>query len=628
MQFSKRTVLLASGLIWAVQVFGQQDTAYALPELTIQAEKPVREGTGSWETGASALASSAVATLLYENPVALRSNGPGLLSTLSIRGSGPARTPVYWEGIPLQSPMNGVYDASLLSLWSGDQLEVRFGGQSSVLGNAAMAGSIHVQSDNSRNTRPYWALGVQGGSFDQFGVQVEKRSRFDNSQARSRVLLRQAQNDFPFTNTTLIGNPEQRQSNSFLRILDMQHVQNWFWTGRHRLKLAVWAQDAYRQIPPSMTEAASDRLQTDRTFRGVLQWDETLNDHTQLQLGFRGTQEQLVFQNLGSSEESLANMLRFNADFIRDLGAGWMARLGMQWMHQRARVEGYTNPDEYVAENRPAVYFLLDKNLPKLDLSLSLRQTWQDDKAVPLVGSFAGKWRATSNWSVHWHASKNYNIPTFNDRYWSGLGNPDLLPESGYSLDASVHQSVGNWKSSLGAYALLIDNWILWQPGSNGLFRPQNLRQVWSRGMDVNTQVQFSLAGIDWLARARYQLNRVSNRKNYGSVAVPLDFQLPYTPVHLGSVGLTASSHQFSLGYTQQFTGKRFTQSDHSEMLPAFTSARCTLAYLHTRFKIQLELENVWNEAYQLVAYRPMPGRNWQLGAIFYFFPASNNVLN
>ncbi|HAD14097.1 MAG TPA: hypothetical protein DCF33_16865, partial [Saprospirales bacterium] len=89
-----------------------------LPELTIRHQTLEKVGYAVWKPDSlpQASAYTLAERLLWEHHFDVRTNGPGLLTTFSLRGSGATRTPVFWNGLNLQSPMNGVMDASLMSL--------------------------------------------------------------------------------------------------------------------------------------------------------------------------------------------------------------------------------------------------------------------------------------------------------------------------------------------------------------------------------------------------------------------------------------------------------------------------------------------------------------------------------
>lgn len=80
-------------------------------------------------------------------------------------------------------------------------------------------------------------------------------------------------------------------------------------------------------------------------------------------------------------------------------------------------------------------------------------------------------WALGADWKgFQAHLARTFNLPTLNDRFWRNLGNPDLLPERGYSASARYVYRRGAWRAGGGLFHLLVDDWILWQPGSDGLF--------------------------------------------------------------------------------------------------------------------------------------------------------------
>jgi vitamin B12 transporter len=167
---------------------------------------------------------------------------------------------------------------------------------------------------------------------------------------------------------------------------------------------------------------------------------------------------------------------------------------------------------------------------------------------------------------------------------------------------------------------LLLDNWILWQPGVDGLFRPDNLRQVWSRGFETNTSAQRQSGQWQIRASIRYQFTQATNTKVYGGSAAVLDMQLPYTPKHNASTEIAVQHRRYGLQYIHQWTGKRFTTSDNSLSLPGFdTAVLLASCKLGRRGHFTIRLDNCWNQAYQMVAFRPMPGRNWNAGYLHRF---------
>ena len=59
-----------------------------------------------------------------------KQNGNGMVSSISLRGTGASRTGIYWNGIPINSSLNGQTDFNTLFANGFDNVEVRRGGGS------------------------------------------------------------------------------------------------------------------------------------------------------------------------------------------------------------------------------------------------------------------------------------------------------------------------------------------------------------------------------------------------------------------------------------------------------------------------------------------------------------------
>ena len=90
--------------------------------------------------------------------------------------------------------------------------------------------------------------------------------------------------------------------------------------------------------------------------------------------------------------------------------------------------------------------------------------------------------------------ARNYHQPTLNDLYWQPNGNPELLPEMGFTMEAGMdyQKSFGNQrlKTGLTWYRSLIENWIMWIPSSRMNLEPINIKEVLSTGLEYDLVFQ------------------------------------------------------------------------------------------------------------------------------------------
>ena len=93
---------------------------------------------------------STMAEVLQENtPIFIRNYGSGGLATASFRGSNAYHTPVIWNGINIQNPMNGQIDFSAIPVFLSDELSLQYGGNGGIWGSGAMAGLLVMNSSIS-----------------------------------------------------------------------------------------------------------------------------------------------------------------------------------------------------------------------------------------------------------------------------------------------------------------------------------------------------------------------------------------------------------------------------------------------------------------------------------------------
>ena len=101
----------------------------------------------------------------------LRQNGPifvkeyGALSTAFFRGTPAAYTQLLWNGIPLNSLSTGIVDLGLFPANIFSEIKLNSGGNSTLSGSGAIAGSIQLNNSIDYNPKYKWAIDWIKGSF-------------------------------------------------------------------------------------------------------------------------------------------------------------------------------------------------------------------------------------------------------------------------------------------------------------------------------------------------------------------------------------------------------------------------------------------------------------------------------
>ena len=72
-----------------------------------------------------------------------KQNGYGMVSSISLRGTTASQTGVFWNGIAINSALNGQTEFNTIQGNSFNAIEIRRGGGSVLLGNGALGGAVN-----------------------------------------------------------------------------------------------------------------------------------------------------------------------------------------------------------------------------------------------------------------------------------------------------------------------------------------------------------------------------------------------------------------------------------------------------------------------------------------------------
>lgn len=218
-----------------------------------------------------------------------------------------------------------------------------------------------------------------------------------------------------------------------------------------------------------------------------------------------------------------------------------------------------------------------------------------------------------------------FRMPTLNDLYYTFVGNADLDPEytNQYNVGFTYTKDFADtWFKHLeiqaDVYYNEVENKIVATPTSN-FFRWTmiNLGKVEIRGIDVAVQTGWQLGNEVFLnGRLNYTYQKAQDFTDpedefYGG-------QIPYIPWHSGSATLNASFRRWEANYSFIYTGERYASSANipvNYQLPWYTS---DFSVSHNQplkrgdLKVTLEVNNLLNQQYEVVACYPMPGINFK----------------
>lgn len=548
-------------------------------------------------------------TLGFIDQAYTRTSYPGGLSTLSLRGATSQQTLVLWNGLPLNSPMNGTLDLNLLYSPGEDQLRVITGPSAAALGSGAVTGALELTSAAPTAMGFSGKAMIQGGSFGHLragGQFAWKSKQLWGTLGLARI---QANNNYPvppsiFQGSAVQTNADVRQS---IWTLSLGSAQR----GRWNWNLHVWNGMADRGIPPTRYERSAVARQTDVNLRisGQASY-ATSRSKTTLRMG--GFQETNLYsdasRNIDSKNE--AAMALGEIEHEQEIAHSLFVLAGYQWLFQSGNGEGY----DLQTRTTHALLARLTWKPGPWRLAAGVRPTFvQEWGGIPWVWDGSAGWESGA-WKTHLAVGQVFRLPTLNDLYWNPGGQPLLQPETGlmaewntsYLIHAQGKQPF-QLRPSLGFFTRQLQQSIIWLPGDNpAIWEPHNLGQTQAWGGDA------------WL-RASTNFGRLTSKLDLGYVYTQSrdinNQPLPYLPQHkvsgrwhVGYAGWwTEAATQVAMGFSDQWL-----DLGELQILAGYNWKLTSMEWL---FHGQLTLQNALYGAHPTsFSGIYLPGQQWLLG--------------
>lgn len=229
---------------------------------------------------------------------------------------------------------------------------------------------------------------------------------------------------------------------------------------------------------------------------------------------------------------------------------------------------------------------------------------------------------------------QSYRYPTFNDLYYTDLGNASLRPELArqHSLELAYRIS-HKWlmaNASLSYYYNRVTDKIIAYPkGQQFRWTMLNLGTVKINGVDAKADFSFFLP-LRWVLRTRlnYTYQKAIDVTNTSDTYY--GHQIPYIPWHSGSavLGLEWTSRRgdhYGLNYSFIYVGERYGQQEntiYNYVQPWYThdlslygewgiTVNRTPYAIHPLWlKANIEVNNMLGQDYEVIQNYPMPKQN------------------
>jgi iron complex outermembrane receptor protein len=537
-----------------------------------------------------------------------------------MRGMGAQHTAILWNGINLQSCMNSILDLNLLPMFFLDKASIETGANAASCGNGAIAGAIILNNETKEKTKVYGEIGI--GSFGQLNSGLGAGVKLNRLFLNTRILSRQAQNDFEYYNLFKAEKPKERMQNNHFNQLGFMQEASLTIKNKHTLYFNYWYLETKRQLPSALgVSLLAKEHQDDYNTLFLIKHEYKINPKSNLINKIAYTSENINYFNLFyPNAYNAAKSIITESEFKTQLNRSFELTASINNTYQKAWTDGYRpgidrNMTSFFAK---LTWFVKS---PKLKISLADRQLVHNSKLAPATPDLGIEFQVSKSLKLKSNAAYSFRLPSFNDLYWQGGGNLNLLPEKGKKLELSFEYKLKSFKAGLTGFFHHVDNWILWVPaGGASSWKASNAKEIESKGFEFAAEYKFSISPNSFLKLyGRYQFVVSVNTDVYGADKSLVGKQLFYTPKQTGIANVQYLFGKNRISLSSTLTGSRYSTSDNQidGLLPAYALYSFSLArdIYYKSFKSTLEftISNLLNTTYYVFENRPMPLRNYQL---------------
>ncbi|MDD4921008.1 MAG: TonB-dependent receptor [Bacteroidales bacterium] len=585
--------------------------------------------------------------------------GLGGMKTLSVRSMGAHHTAVAYDGITITDCQTGQIDIGRYSLENVEMLSLNIGDGNTIFQPARMFASSGLL--NIRNRKPVFEdgtsfqgkVGFKTGSFGLLNpaILLEKRISplFDLSVSAEALT---SDGDYPYklfyADAEDAYTTEVRNNNGVKTYKVESTLFGHFRKGR-QLEIKAYYYQSDRGLPNAVilyNPYSSQHLWDKNAFlqahyeqelspKFVFQVNGKYNWSYQRYLnpdylGSTGEEDNSYHQN----ESYLSSSLLFKAGKNLSLAVSTDGAVNQM----RSDLYGFASPSRYTVLTNVAAKYLNEWLIVTggmLGTVITERRESADvaEDFQKISPAFNVSVQPFSEKDVHIRLfyKESFRMPSFNDLYYSAIGNSRLQPENSRQVNLGMNYSPSFGKKwvdlmlTADIYHNRITDKIMAIPTKNiFIWSMVNLGEVDIQGLDLAVSATKPLgkrsrisAGISHSYQRALDVTDAT-AKEYRN-------QIAYAPRIFGSGRLALETPLVNVAYALLYSGHRYVngqnlaENDLAGYADHSVSVERNVKLRGLSLNLRVEVLNLLNENYEIVRNFPMPGRSYRLGVRFDF---------
>ena len=602
------------------------------------------------------LSSLSVADALrYFSGVQLKDyGGVGGLKTVNVRSMGSHHVGVFYDGVEVGNAQNGVVDLGQFSLDNVEEVSLYNGQKSAIFQPATEfgnAGSVYIRTRRpkfSEGEHRHLRLQTRAASSDMLRLSSLWEERISASLCSSlnaEVLSSSGKYKFRYRRKNADGSVAYdttavRQNGDIWAVRLEGNLHGLFNGGGWALK--GYTYHSQRGIPGAIVSNVWRRgeRQGDHNSFIQLSGQKAISSSFSTRWLAKYAYYNTHYVNRDSTTRHVDNRYRqqevyLSSSNVVELLPGWSASLSYDFRFHtlRADLPLFAYPHRFTNLMSVATAYnhrrfsiqasLLGNSIKDHARTLVSRKSTQT--LTPALFMNVAPWSAVPM-TVRAYVKKSFRMPTFNDLFYTDMGNAALNPESAIQYNIGVNYSTLSQPRSTRVslsmdayYNTVHDKIVAYPKGQQFRWTMLNLGRVHIKGMDVEAQVIQQLTPM-WRLDVRAQYTYQDARDVTNPTDTYYHHQIPYVPWHSGSLVVGVASNHWTLDYSFIYVGKRYNQQEnirYNYMQPWYTNdvhGSYTFKWGKKRCRLTAEVNNLLDQDYDVILNYPMPKRNYAVG--------------
>lgn len=593
--------------------------------------------------------------------------GVGGVKTVDIRSMGTNHMGVFYDGIQLGNAQNGQIDLGKFSLDNIEEISMYNGQKSEIFQSAkdfGSAGTIYLRTKHPRfadGKRMNLNVTFRTGSFGLVNpsVRVEyKLSRrvsasfnaeYTNANGRYKFRYRKI-----FSDGTLAWDTTATRKNGDIEALRLEAgLFGRLVGGRWNIKAYYY--DSEKGIPGAIVNNVwkNSQRQWDRNFFAQGSFQKLFGERYEFMLNAKYARDYMRYLNPDTTLMYLDNQFWQDEIYVSTANKytilkDWDVNLSVdyQWNTLDATLVNFAYPTRHTLLAALATAY----SWQRLKAQASILGTFVFDRANlrsgdNVIGKRTNKFSKFTpavflsyqpfeerDFNVRAFYKRIFRMPTFNDLYYTDIGNADLKPEYATQYNVGFQYQCKFDRSVFKAFSLRADAYynevtdkIIAVPKGTGQYRwmMMNIGKVHITGVDVTAQLAMEFPhGIQVNGQLNYTYQTAqdyTDPTDNADEAGTYKGQIAYIPWHSGSAILGGAWKGVGINYSFIYVGERYHNSSNipaNYEQPWYThdlSANYTFRLGKVALKATLEVNNLFNQQYEVIMNYPMPGRNFKV---------------